>query len=95
MLFHPILNQLANLDMAFLVKPADEQRIEGQTACFCPLCQKEEADDGEQGKAKQTPHLIIYNNERGGMYNGVGVDNNTKAEHGALRWMCTKTGKYG
>lgn len=32
MLFHPILNQLANLDMAFLVKPADEQRIEGQTA---------------------------------------------------------------
>ena len=82
MLFHPILNQIANLDMAFLVKPADEQRIEGQTACFCPLCQKEEADDGEQGKAKQTPHLIIYNNERGGMYNGVGVDNNTKAEHG-------------
>lgn len=72
MLFHPILNQIANLDMAFLVKPADEQRIEGQTACFCPLCQKEEADDGEQGKAKQTPHLIIYNNERGGMYNGVG-----------------------
>ena len=95
MLFHPILNQIANLDMAFLVKPADEQRIEGQTACFCPLCQKEEADDGEQSKAKQTPHLIIYNNERGGMYNGVGVDNDTKAEHGALRWMCTKTGKYG
>ena len=95
MLFHPILNQIANLDMAFLVKPADEQRIEGQTACFCPLCQKEEADDGEQGKAKQTPHLIIYNNERGGMYNGVGVEDNSKAEHGALRWMCTKTGKYG
>ena len=45
MLFHPILNQIANLDMAFLVKSADEQRIEGQTACFCPLCQKEEADD--------------------------------------------------
>ena len=42
MLFHPILNQIANLDMAFLVKPADEQRIEGQTAFFCPLCQKEE-----------------------------------------------------
>ena len=92
MLFHPILNQLANLDMAFLVKPADEQRIEGQTACFCPFCQKEEADDGEQGKAKQTPHLIIYHYERGGMYNGVGVENNTQAEHGALRWMCTKTG---
>lgn len=95
MLFHPILNQLANIDMAFLVKPADEQRIEGQTAFFCPFCQKEEADDDGQGKAKQTPHLIIYNNERGGMYNGVGVDDNTKAEHGALRWMCTKTGKYG
>ena len=80
MLFHPILNQLANIDMAFLVKPADEQRIEGQTAFFCPFCQKEEADDDGQGKAKQTPHLIIYNNERGGMYNGVGVDDNTKAE---------------
>jgi hypothetical protein len=45
MLFHPILNQIANLDMAFLVKPADEQRIEGQTACFCPLCQEEEEED--------------------------------------------------
>ena len=29
------------------------------------------------------------------MYNGVGVEDNSKAEHGALRWMCTKTGKYG
>ena len=95
MLFHPILNQLANLDMAFLVKPADEQRIEGQTACFCPFCQKELADDGEQGRAKQTPHLIIYHGERGGLYDGVGVEGDRQAEHGAMRWMCTETGKYG
>ena len=87
MLFHPILNQIANLDMAFLVKPADEQRIEGQTACFCPLCQKEEADDGEQGKAKQTPHLIIYNNERGGMYNGVGDFNSIKVRLEPVRLL--------
>ena len=60
MLFHPIINQLANLDMTFLVKPAENQCIEGQTACFCPFCQKEAANDDAGSKAKQTPHLIIY-----------------------------------
>lgn len=99
MIYHPILNQLANIDMAFLVKPADEQHIANQTACFCPFCQKKEEegmdDNTSDTPAQQTPHFIIYNNERGGMYDGVGVDDNTQAEHGALRWMCTKTGKHG
>lgn len=100
MIYHPIINQLANLDMAFLVKPANEQHIVNQTACFCPFCQKK-VDDGmddnssDSTPAQQTPHFIIYNNERGGMYDGVGVDENAQAEHGALRWMCTKTGKSG
>lgn len=98
MIYHPIINQLANLDMAFLVKPANEQHIANQTACFCPFCQKK-ADDGVDDNAdtpaQQTPHFIIYNNERGGLYDGVGVDDNNQAEHGALRWMCTKTGKSG
>ncbi len=65
MIYHPIINQLANLDMAFLVKPADEQHIANQTACFCPFCQKK-ADDGMDDSdtpAQQTPHFIIYNND--------------------------------
>lgn len=98
MIYHPIINQLANLDMAFLVKPADEQHIANQTACFCPFCQKK-ADDGVDDNAdtpaQQTPHFIIYNNERGSLYDGVGVDDDNQAGHGALRWMCTKTGKSG
>lgn len=97
MIYHPIINQLANLDMAFLVKPADEQHIANQNACFCPFCQKK-ADDGMDDSdtpAQQTPHFIIYHNERGGMYDGVGVDDDNQAGHGALRWMCTKTGKSG
>ena len=97
MIYHPIINQLANLDMAFLVKPADEQHIANQTACFCPFCQKKVDDgmDDSDTPAQQTPHFIIYNNERGGMYDGVGVDNDNQAGHGALRWMCTNTGKSG
>ena len=91
------MNQLANIDMTFLVKPADEQNIENQIACFCPFCQKKVADDGasDDAHSKQTPHFIIYKNQRGGLYNGVGVDGNKQAEHGAIRWMCTKTGKSG
>lgn len=100
MLFHPIINRLANIDLAYLVKPANEQRIEGQTACFCPICEKrgamvDDASAADGKKSAQTPHFIIYNNERGGLYNGVGVDDNRQAEHGAVRWMCTKTGKHG
>ena len=100
MLFHPIINRLANIDLAYLVKPANEQRIEGQTACFCPFCEKrgamaDDASAADGKKSAQTPHFIIYNNERGGLYNGVGVDDNRQVEHGAVRWMCTKTGKHG
>ena len=94
MLFHPIINRLANIDLTSLVKPADEQRFDGQTACFCPFCQKNAQGD-DMGKSGQTPHFIIYNTERGGLYNGVGVDDNRMAQHGAQRWMCTKTGKTG
>ena len=94
MLFHPIINRLANIDLTSLVKPADEQRFDGQTACFCPFCQKNAQGD-DMDKSGQTPHFIIYNNERGGLYNGVGVDDNRMAQHGAQRWMCTKTGKTG
>ena len=88
MFFHPIINRLANIDLTYLVKPADEQHFEGQTACFCPLCK------AAQDAAPQTPHFIIYNNERGGLYSGVGADNR-QAEQGAVKWKCTKTGKTG
>lgn len=94
MLFHPIINRLANIALTSLVKPADEQRFDGQTACFCPFCQKNAQSD-DTGKSGQTPHFVIYNNDRGGLYNGVGVDDNRMAQHGAQRWMCTKTGKTG
>ncbi len=93
MIYHPILNQLANIDLALLVRPSDEQRVEGQTACFCPFCEKDEA--AADGRSARTPHFIIYNNERGGLYDGVGVEGDSLAQHGAVKWMCTKTGKKG
>ena len=93
MIYHPILNQLANINLALLVRPSDEQRVEGQTACFCPFCAKDEAES--DGKSARTPHFIIYNNERGGLYDGVGVEGDSRAQHGAVKWMCTKTGKKG
>lgn len=93
MIYHPILNQLANIDLALLVRPSDEQRVEGQTACFCPFCEKDEA--AADGRSARTPHFIIYNNERGGLYDGVGVEGDSRAQHGAVKWMCTKTGKKG
>ena len=92
MFFHPIINRLANIDLHLLVKPANEQRIEGQTACFCPICKKGQDADAD---VKQTPHFIIYENERGGLYSGVGVDDNRMTEHGAVKWKCTRTGKTG
>lgn len=101
MQFHPLINRLANIDLTFLVKPADEQHFQGQTACFCPFCQKKSAEDADAMQsdggtnAGQTPHFIIYNDERGGLYNGVGVDDDTQAKHGAVHWKCTKTGKQG
>lgn len=87
MFYHPILNRIANIDLHLLVKAADEQRIEGQTACFCPVC--------KSLNVKSTPHLIIYENERGGLYDGTGVEGNRLAEHGAVKWKCTRTGKSG
>ena len=94
MLFHPIINRLANIDLLLLVKPADDQHFEGQVACFCPFCQKQSVDDVSDG-CKQTPHFIVYKNERGGLYNGVGVDDNRLAKQGAVHWKCTKTGRQG
>ena len=98
MLFHPTINRLANIDLRFLVRSADEQPTEGQTLCFCPFCGKKIGSGyTADGRAKEsaTPHFVIYNNERGGLYNGVGVDDDMQARHGAVRWMCTKTGKQG
>ena len=92
MFYHPIINRLANIDLHLLVKSANEQRIEGQTACFCPICKRGQDADAD---VKQTPHFIIYDNERGGLYSGVGVDDNRMAEHGAVKWKCTRTGKTG
>lgn len=94
MLFHPIINRLANIDLLTLVKSADDQRFEDQVACFCPFCQKQPADGVSDG-CKQTPHFIVYKNERGGLYNGVGVDDNRLAKQGAVHWKCTKTGRQG
>lgn len=94
MLFHPIINRLANIDLLTLVKPADDQHFEDQVACFCPFCQKQSADGVSDG-CKQTPHFIVYKNERGGLYNGVGVDDNRLAKQGAVHWKCTKTGRQG
>ena len=98
MLYHPLINELANLPLTHLVKVADEQRYADQTACFCPFCGRSSAGsatvpDGSPS-GSTTPHFIIYNNERGGLYNGVGVEN-TQARGGAVRWQCTKTGRKG
>ena len=96
MIFHPIINRIANIDLAFFVKQADEQHVEDQTACFCPFCQKASSEDSDDKPgARQTPHFIIYKNERGGLYDGVGVDDNRLAQRGAVKWMCTKTGRHG
>ena len=98
MLFHPIINRLANIDLTFLVRPADEQKIEGQTACFCPFCNRKVGNDttaNGQATEGRTPHFIIYNNERGGLYDGTGVEGPSAAKAGAVRWLCTKTGKTG
>ena len=86
MLFHPIINQLANIDLLLIkgVKAADKQSIEGQTACFCPFCKEKSG----------SPHFILYTNERGGLYDGTGVDG-IATKGGAVRWMCTKTKRQG
>ncbi len=103
MIFHPILNQLANIDLTRIrgVIPAQDQHIDGQTACFCPFCKQKRVgnQDGEIEKVNEggsdTPHFIIYNNIRGGLYDGNGVDGNRAAEKGAVMWMCTRTRRKG
>lgn len=58
MRYSPILDRLAALPLEMLVKPAEQQHDEHQTACFCPFC---------KGKSI-TPHFIIYKEVRGGLY---------------------------
>ena len=77
MIYDPLIDELAALPLNLLVTPADQQTEEGQTACWCPFC---------KGNAGSTPHFIIYNRKRGGLYG-------KPVEH----WFCTKTkrGGYG
>lgn len=93
MFYHPIIDTLASQPLTYLVTPAAEQKIEGQTACFCPFCrQKRVAGAGGVTKQNQngseTPHFIIYHQMKGGVYgsnDGQGVE----------RWQCTRTGRRG
>lgn len=57
MIYDPLIDALAALPLTLLVKAADDQHDDTQTACFCPIC-----------KGQTTPHFIIYNNEVGGVY---------------------------
>lgn len=98
MIYHPIINRLANLDLCLIAKPSDKQKVEGEIACFCPICGRAANMPNDSGNAAQgeaTPHFIIYPNDRGGLYDGTGVDNDRKAEKGAVKWMCTKSSKQG
>lgn len=74
MIYDPLIDELAALPLSFLVRAADVQTVDGQTACWCPFCKSPNG----------TPHFIIYNRERGGLY-GKPVE----------RWMCTKTRRGG
>ena len=75
MIYDPLISELASLQLTMCrgVKPAAQQNEPDKTACFCPLC----ADS-------TTPHLLIFKNERGGMY-----------DRGVEKWMCTRTGRVG
>lgn len=70
MIYDPLIDELAALPLNLLVTPADQQTEEGQTACWCPFC---------KGNAGSTPHFIIYNRKRGGLYG-------KPVEH----WFCTR-----
>lgn len=90
MIFHPIIDELAQLPLTLLVTPAQEQHDEHETACFCPFCRDASVgkDSGVKRTARDgsdTPHFIIYKEERGGLYGGGG----------ALRWRCSRTGRSG
>lgn len=96
MIYHPIINQLANIDIFSLVKRSEEQYHDGEIACFCPFCQKASSVESEWGERKSpTPHFLVYSNERGGLYDSTGVEDCPQAVHGAVKWMCTKTGRHG
>lgn len=58
MIYDPLIDELAQLPLTLLVSPAEKQTVEGQKACWCPLCK-------EKGG---TPHFIVYQRERGGLY---------------------------
>ena len=84
MIYSPIIDFLASISLTRLVTPSDQQTVEGETACWCPLCKGSvlTAQGGEQKGG--SPHFIIYNEQYGGLYN-------CNDGRGAQRWMCTKT----
>lgn len=82
MIYDPFLDELAALPLTLLVKPASEQAVDGQTACWCPFCKN--APHKESAGGSTTPHFIIFNRRRGGLY-GQPVE----------FWMCTRTKRCG
>lgn len=93
MFYHAIIDTLAALPLTYLVKPAAEQKVEGQTACFCPFCrQARVAGNGGVTKVNkggsETPHFIIHHQQRGGVYG-------SNEGHGVEQWQCTRTGRTG
>ncbi len=90
MIYSPIIDFCAKLPLKTLVRPAESQTVEGQTACWCPFCRQERVSiKGKTEKVNiggsETPHFIIYDNEFGGLYSGKG----------AQRWVCTRTRTSG
>lgn len=77
MIFDPLISEIAALPLTMLVRPADAQNDDTQTACWCPFSK-------EEGDGANTPHFIIYKNERGGLYKDP-----------VSRWMCTRTKRQG
>lgn len=58
MIYDPFIDELAALPLNLIVRPADQQTEEGQTACWCPFCKA----------PSDSPHFIIYGQKRGGLY---------------------------
>lgn len=83
MIYDPLIDELAALPLSLLATPASEQTEEGQTACWCPFCKSRKGSDGAESRS-DTPHFIIYNRKRGGLYG-------KPVEH----WHCTRTGRSG
>ena len=74
MIYDPLIDELAALPLQLLVVPAPEQPDPDQTACLCPFCKA----------PGSTPHFIIYNKRRGGLYSRP-----------VEMWQCTKTRRSG